>query len=163
MSKQAYLTNAISSCHHNPSRATRTINLFSFHGRGNCTLQHSDLIWLIHSSLNPTYRGKIKKDAKPLDKNNIKRVSIMMRRQDPNLLSIANALTFQSFFGTQKGGFSLTIGSIKALKETPSISESNQQPISPEKAETAKPSPRHLPKVFARTVSSSPTFNNNPI
>ena len=31
-------------------------------------------------SLNPTYRGKLKKDAEPLDLKKIKRFSIMMRR-----------------------------------------------------------------------------------
>nr|POE90270.1 uncharacterized protein c9e9.15 [Quercus suber] len=54
-------------------------------------------------AFNPTYRGKPKKDAKPLDLKSIKRVSIMMR----------------SFFGSQDGDFSLSITSIKALKKTP--------------------------------------------
>lgn len=34
-------------------------------------------------ALNPTYRGKLKKDAKSLDLKTVKRVSIMMRRYVP--------------------------------------------------------------------------------
>nr|POE49362.1 uncharacterized protein c9e9.15 [Quercus suber] len=54
-------------------------------------------------AFNPTYRGKPKKDAQPLDLKSIKRMSIMMR----------------SFFGSQDGDFSLSITSIKALKKAP--------------------------------------------
>ncbi|KAI1816564.1 NADH:ubiquinone oxidoreductase intermediate-associated protein 30 [Poronia punctata] len=54
--------------------------------------------------LRPTYRGKPKSDAKPLDVANIKRISIMMR----------------SFFGEQQGPFNLEIQYVAAsvLKET---------------------------------------------
>jgi hypothetical protein len=37
-------------------------------------------IFIPWDSLNPTYRGKLKKDAEPLDLKKIKRFSIMMRR-----------------------------------------------------------------------------------
>ncbi|KAF2157702.1 CIA30-domain-containing protein [Myriangium duriaei CBS 260.36] len=50
------------------------------------------------ASFQPTYRGREQKDAKPLDKSRIKRLSLMMR----------------SFFGTQKGPFSISLRSISA-------------------------------------------------
>ena len=37
-------------------------------------------VFIPWDSLNPTYRGKLKKDAEPLDLKKIKRFSIMMRR-----------------------------------------------------------------------------------
>lgn len=40
----------------------------------------SRTVFIPWSSLNPTYRGKLKKDAEPLDLKKIKRFSIMMRR-----------------------------------------------------------------------------------
>ncbi|KAL4942309.1 hypothetical protein BDV06DRAFT_192538 [Aspergillus oleicola] len=46
--------------------------------------------------LKPTYRGKEVRDVEPLNLNKVKRVSVMMR----------------SFFGTQEGGFKLSIESI---------------------------------------------------
>ncbi|KAI0395517.1 NADH:ubiquinone oxidoreductase intermediate-associated protein 30 [Xylariaceae sp. FL0594] len=49
--------------------------------------------------LKPTYRGKPKPDAEPLDRTSIKRVSIMMR----------------SFFGDQQGPFDLEIQYIAAF------------------------------------------------
>lgn len=61
------------------------------------------VIYIPWSALTPTYRGKPKKDAEPLDLKKIKRFSIMMR----------------SFFGTQEGEFSLTIKSIKAVSHAP--------------------------------------------
>ncbi|TGO33561.1 hypothetical protein BHYA_0239g00010 [Botrytis hyacinthi] len=57
------------------------------------------------ADLKPTYRGREKKDAAPLDLKNIKRFSIMMR----------------SFFGTQEGDFSLDIISISATKDKEDI------------------------------------------
>lgn len=56
-------------------------------------------------AMKPTYRGKPKDDAKPLDTKNVKRFSIMMR----------------SFFGTQEGDFSLTVNSIKAVSRPDDI------------------------------------------
>ncbi|KAL1306941.1 hypothetical protein AAFC00_005581 [Neodothiora populina] len=50
--------------------------------------------------LKPTYRGKVQKDAHPLNLSSVKRISIMMR----------------SFFGDQEGPFSLSIRSIEAVK-----------------------------------------------
>ncbi|KAF9875996.1 complex I intermediate-associated protein 30 [Colletotrichum karsti] len=51
----------------------------------------------------PTYRGKPKPDAKPLDKASIKRISFMMR----------------SFFGEQEGDFSLTVEHLAAYSDRP--------------------------------------------
>jgi hypothetical protein len=58
-------------------------------------------------SFNPTYRGRLKKDAPPLDLKKIRRVSIMIR----------------SFFGAQEGDFSLSIRSIAATKKIPDPDE----------------------------------------
>lgn len=52
----------------------------------------------------PTYRGREKKDAKPLDLKHVKRISLIMR----------------SFFGTQEGDFSLSITSISAFSKADS-------------------------------------------
>lgn len=41
---------------------------------------HDRSVFIPWTSLNPTYRGKLKKDADPLDTKKIKRISIMMRR-----------------------------------------------------------------------------------
>ena len=49
--------------------------------------------------LKPTYRGKEKNDASPLNTKNVKRWSFMMR----------------SFFGDQEGDFSVEIKSVKAV------------------------------------------------
>jgi hypothetical protein len=38
------------------------------------------VVFVPWSALNPTYRGKLKKDAKPIDLKKVKRFSIMMRR-----------------------------------------------------------------------------------
>lgn len=43
------------------------------------------VIFIPWSALTPTYRGKPKKDAEPLDLKKIKRFSIMMRRCVPQL------------------------------------------------------------------------------
>lgn len=51
------------------------------------------------SELKPTYRGKEKNDAPPLNTKSVKRWSFMMR----------------SFFGTQEGDFSVEIRSVKAV------------------------------------------------
>lgn len=51
------------------------------------------------SELKPTYRGKEKDDAPPLNAKSVKRWSFMMR----------------SFFGTQEGDFSVEIKSVKAV------------------------------------------------
>jgi len=52
-------------------------------------------------ALNATYRGREQEDAKPLNVESVKRISLMMR----------------SFFGTQEGDFSLTINSIGAVTQ----------------------------------------------
>lgn len=86
-------------------------------------------IFIPWSSLNPTYRGKLKKDAEPIDLKKIKRFSIMMRRWVAAMDSVNMHLIFRSsltplrsFFGTQEGDFSLTIRSIEALPHAPSSS-----------------------------------------
>jgi hypothetical protein len=71
-------------------------------------------VFVAWKDLKPTYRGKEKKDAEPLDLKNIKRVSIMMRRYNASLLVVAPILTQPSFFGSQEGDFSLSIVSIAA-------------------------------------------------
>lgn len=58
------------------------------------------------SDLKPTYRGRPKPDAKPLDTAGIKRVSFMMR----------------SFFGDQQGDFSLVIRHVAAFSGRPATS-----------------------------------------
>ncbi|KAM0154374.1 hypothetical protein ACHAQE_007235 [Botrytis cinerea] len=73
---------------------------FDFKGPGD----HSS-IFVKWADLKPTYRGREKKDAIPLDLKNIKRFSIMMR----------------SFFGTQEGDFSLGVVSISAIKDKENI------------------------------------------
>ncbi|RMZ02343.1 hypothetical protein D0860_07261 [Hortaea werneckii] len=72
-------------------------------------------VFIPFKSLNPTYRGKLQKDAPPLDTSNVKRMSIMMR----------------SFFGAQEGDFSLSIRAITALSQAPDH----------EKSPTPSPSP----------------------
>ncbi|KAK3109841.1 hypothetical protein LTR53_016475 [Teratosphaeriaceae sp. CCFEE 6253] len=64
---------------------------------------HDRTVIIPFASLNPTYRGKLQKDAAPLDTKKIQQISLMMR----------------SFFGTQHGDFSLEITSITALPTIP--------------------------------------------
>ncbi|KAK2013897.1 complex I intermediate-associated protein 30 [Colletotrichum eremochloae] len=64
---------------------------------------------ILWDDLKPTYRGRPKTDAKPLNLSNIKRISFMMR----------------SFFGTQEGGFSLTIAHLAAFSNQPIPSHSD--------------------------------------
>ncbi|KAF2691287.1 CIA30-domain-containing protein [Lentithecium fluviatile CBS 122367] len=68
--------------------------------------EHS-FVFVPWKDFTPTYRGKEKKDAKALDRKNVKRFSIMMR----------------SFFGDQEGDFSLTIKSIKAVSRPDDVEE----------------------------------------
>ncbi|KAH7095794.1 complex I intermediate-associated protein 30-domain-containing protein [Paraphoma chrysanthemicola] len=62
----------------------------------------SEGLYIPWSMLNATYRGRPKDDAEPLKLDQVKRWSIMNR----------------SFFGEQEGDFSLTIKSIKAVKQS---------------------------------------------
>ncbi|KAK5085024.1 hypothetical protein LTR24_007290 [Lithohypha guttulata] len=62
---------------------------------------HISITWDVFKA---TYRGKPKADAKPLAKHDVKRMSIMMR----------------SFFGTQKGEFSLALITIRGILPQPS-------------------------------------------
>lgn len=41
---------------------------------------YNEAVFIPFESFNPTYRGRVKKDAKPLDVKSIRRMSIMMRR-----------------------------------------------------------------------------------
>ncbi|KAM4063114.1 complex I intermediate-associated protein 30 (CIA30) domain-containing protein [Hirsutella rhossiliensis] len=61
---------------------------------------------LVWSDFKPTYRGRPKEDAEPLDLAGIKRVGLMMR----------------SFFGQQEGDFSLELHAIAAWKRRPAAS-----------------------------------------
>ncbi|PVH87167.1 CIA30-domain-containing protein [Cadophora sp. DSE1049] len=58
-------------------------------------------VYIYWDDFNATYRGREKKDAKPLDLKHIKRISFMMR----------------SFFGSQEGAFSLSITSVSAFSK----------------------------------------------
>ncbi|KAK0766233.1 hypothetical protein N5P37_001125 [Trichoderma harzianum] len=58
-------------------------------------------VFLPWTAFEPTYRGRPKPDAKPLDLSKIKRVGLMMR----------------SFFGDQEGDFSIEIHAIAARRE----------------------------------------------
>ncbi|UKZ59697.1 uncharacterized protein TrAtP1_000996 [Trichoderma atroviride] len=60
-------------------------------------------VYLPWSAFKPTYRGRPKPDAAPLDLAHVKRVGLMMR----------------SFFGTQEGDFSIDIHAIAAVSEAP--------------------------------------------
>lgn len=71
-----------------------------------------------------TYRGREKKDAKPLDLKHVKRISLMMR----------------SFFGTQKGDFSLSVRSISVFHKSADTCEYHDDP-----RETSIPRPGHQP------------------
>ncbi|KAL0934218.1 complex I intermediate-associated protein 30 [Colletotrichum truncatum] len=65
-------------------------------------------VTILWDNFKPTYRGKPKPDAKPLDLSNIKRISFMMR----------------SFFGEQQGDFNLTIAHLAAISNRPTSSGS---------------------------------------
>ncbi|THW87528.1 CIA30-domain-containing protein [Aureobasidium pullulans] len=70
---------------------------------GESSLEKGGLVFVPWSGLKPTYRGKEKEHADPINLKTIKRMSIMMR----------------SFFGDQKGPFSLTLRSISAATSSP--------------------------------------------
>ncbi|KAL4805770.1 complex I intermediate-associated protein 30-domain-containing protein [Aspergillus unguis] len=72
---------------------------FDFTPRGKVSVKWDDL--------KPTYRGKEVKDAKPLDLENVKRMSLMMR----------------SFFGEQEGEFRLAVRSIKGWNDGKELDE----------------------------------------
>ncbi|KAK5132921.1 hypothetical protein LTR08_008367 [Meristemomyces frigidus] len=86
---------------------------------------HDRFVFVPWKSLNPTYRGKLKKDAKPLKTQNIKRISIMMR----------------SFFGTQEGEFSLSIRSITAEAKAPEHGNTLPVEVGDRKLEDGAPQP----------------------
>ncbi|KAI4722465.1 CIA30-domain-containing protein [Aureobasidium sp. EXF-10727] len=70
---------------------------------GRSSLEKGGLVFVPWSGLKPTYRGKEKEHAAPINLKTIKRMSIMMR----------------SFFGDQEGPFSLTLRSISAVASSP--------------------------------------------
>ncbi|TAQ83458.1 hypothetical protein B7494_g8221 [Chlorociboria aeruginascens] len=76
-------------------------------------------LFIAWDELRATYRGREQEDAKPLDLKNIKRFSLMMRRQVTILFRVSwrIALILASFFGTQEGDFSLSITSISVVKK----------------------------------------------
>jgi hypothetical protein len=82
-----------------------------------------------YGNTNTTCRGKLQKDVDPLKTDSIKRMSIMMRRYTEtqhNHLPFWTRLTLDSFFGSQKGDFSLTIKSITALDAAPAVEPYSQ-------------------------------------
>jgi len=54
-------------------------------------------VFIPWSALNPTYRGKLKKDAEPIDLKKIKRFSIMMRRCVPSSIPDLRVLPLTTF------------------------------------------------------------------
>lgn len=81
-------------------------------------------VYLRWEDLKPTYRGREKKDAKPLDLKHVERISLMMRRF-VYFRSSELKLTRDSFFGTQEGDFSMSVASISAFKKNDSVSHRN--------------------------------------
>jgi len=79
-------------------------------------------VYMHWDEFNATYRGREKKDAKPLDLKHVKRISFMMR----------------SFFGSQEGDFSLSVTSVSAFAKHDSVQ--NEQCIDDRK-EKAIPQP----------------------
>lgn len=83
-------------------------------------------VFVAWDDLKPTYRGREKKDATPLDLKSIKRFTIMIRRYDL-FAFIASFSNTASFFGSQEGDFSLSILSIAAsTKHSKSVSDSGE-------------------------------------
>lgn len=88
----------------------------------------------------PTYRGKSKPDADPLDLKNVKRISFMMRRSvlsarvpmgfgiyalaRVTLGEPANMRHHPSFFGDQEGDFSIVFNSVAVEKKDKSRDDS---------------------------------------
>ncbi|KAI7221789.1 hypothetical protein KC333_g1554 [Hortaea werneckii] len=85
-------------------------------------------VFIPFKSLNPTYRGKLQKDAPPLDTSNVKRMSIMMR----------------SFFGAQEGDFSLSIRAITAVSQAPDHEKSPTPSPSPSPVQRKEKTPMPL-------------------
>lgn len=73
------------------------------------------------SGLKPTFRGKEKEHADPINLRSLKRMSIMMRRYSLLIQSwiISILISQHSFFGDQEGPFSLTLRSISAVASSP--------------------------------------------
>jgi hypothetical protein len=70
------------------------------------------------NELKPTYRGREKEDAKPLDLKHVKRLSLMMRRYVGFFLSVRrSSADIFSFFGSQEGDFSLVITAISLFRK----------------------------------------------
>lgn len=46
---------------------------------------YSKTVFIPWDSFTPTFRGKVKKDAKPINLKKVKRLSIMMRRYHPHI------------------------------------------------------------------------------
>ncbi|OLN85150.1 Uncharacterized protein C9E9.15-like protein 2, partial [Colletotrichum chlorophyti] len=83
---------------------------------------------ILWDDLKPTYRGRPKPEAKPLDVSSIKRISFMMR----------------SFFGEQEGDFSLTIAHLAAINTRPTSSESEVS-FQKDPVATHAPAPEPVP------------------
>ncbi|KAE8453692.1 hypothetical protein EG329_009203 [Mollisiaceae sp. DMI_Dod_QoI] len=85
--------------------------------------QEGEKVYIQWEDMKPTYRGREKKDAKPLDLKNIKRMSLMMR----------------SFFGTQQGDFSMSIRSISAFHKHASAHACEPYHDDPNEASVSRP------------------------
>ncbi|KAK5120529.1 hypothetical protein LTR85_006184 [Meristemomyces frigidus] len=99
---------------------------------------HDRSVFIPWKSFNPTYRGKLKKDADPLDTTQIKRISIMMR----------------SFFGTQEGDFSLSIRSITAVSKAPEHGSLLPLGVDARQLEAGSAQPEHSPRYYNVRLSN---------
>jgi len=100
--------------------------------------------------LKPTYRGRDKKDAKPLDLENIERISLMIRRYVCVACDVPQTKHMQhadplSFFGTQEGDFSLSIKSISAANKSESDHDSDPQDFT--KRYRDDPNEKEIPRI----------------
>lgn len=79
-------------------------------------------VYIHWDDFKPTYRGRDKKDAKPLDLKHVKRISFMVRRYNcHNFFLHGDHANSDSFFGAQEGDFSLSITSMSAFAKHDSV------------------------------------------
>ena len=86
---------------------------FTEHGQSTA----GDILFVPWDHFIPTYRGRLKKDARPLKTGNVVRFSIMMR----------------SFFDAQEGEFELVLKSIAAVKTWGEASDDEESDAGAEK------------------------------
>lgn len=116
---------------------------------------HDRSVFIPWDSLNPTYRGKLKKDVDPLNTKKIKRMSIMMRRYETSQhctdpFASCRLIFMQSFFGAQEGDFSLSMKQISALSKVPTTSAfaSDTKDSDIAKLENGGPSAKRQPESY---------------